>query len=185
MAQPPFSLDAALVSRLAEIGKYDSHRPSWLGRWLGVPGEIEWETPSGLANQLAPISVAFWFPPWRNSAAADLPRLLDALDEFRGNLADHIAKLKNYLVECFRECYESQLEEFERQRLADVSGTVSDAAILRDVQSIHLRFDATGKAVLRTAWIAVGWGDEHGVDVEWDAAGEPTRLWREVGNSRR
>ena len=55
----------------------------------------------------------------------------------------------------------------------------SDAILLENVAQGLVRFDATGKRLVRTAWIAIGWDEEHGADVEWDEAGQITRPWRE------
>ncbi|HZL87946.1 MAG TPA: hypothetical protein VFB96_06175 [Pirellulaceae bacterium] len=174
--------DSTILTRLEALGPYEFHRASFFWRWTGMPSEIEWTAPAGFKNDLAPIQVALWFTSGKAAADGDLRGLLELVDKFRAGLAEHLADLKHYLVDCFRECYEDQLEEFDRRRLADSRGTIEDAKILRDVQSIHLRWDATGKAIVRTAWIAVGWDEEHGIDVEWDEAGQITRPWRNLNS---
>jgi hypothetical protein len=165
--QPTF--DPAILSRLEAFGSYRVHWPSLLGRWLAAPAEIEWDEPLGFANDLAPTTVALWFSSGRNSAD-ELRRSLDALDAFRTRLAVHIAELENYLVDSFR-YLEPHLSVVERQAMADVGGSISNAAILRGVRSMHVRFCATAKTVLRTAWFDVPWDEEHGLEVEWDEAG--------------
>ena len=179
MPAPQPTSDPAILARLAALGPYEFHQASFFWRWAGMPSEIEWEAPAGFANDLAPILIALWFTSGKAATDGDLQGLLGAVDAFRAGLAEHVAALKDYLVDCFRECYEEQLEPTDRQRLADPGGTIPDGAILRDVQSLHVRFDATGKQPLRTAWIAIGWDEEHGLDVEWDASGRTTRPWRE------
>jgi hypothetical protein len=176
-AQP--TSDPAILARLSALGEYEFHRASFFWRWAGMPSEIEWDAPAGFENDLARVSVALWLSSGKAGSDGELRTLLDALDEFRAQLAEHVEDLKRYLVDCFRECYEEQLEELDRQRLVDSSGTITEAAILRDVQSIHVRFDATGKRPVRTAWIAVGWDEEHGLDVEWDESGLIARPWRD------
>lgn len=185
MTQPPPTTTLELLARLDCLGSYSFHRPSFLGRWIGVPAEIEWESPIGYENDLAPMGVTLWIHGGGRSADDDLRRLLDEVGEFRGRLQAWLAALRRHLVECFRTCYERGLPNVDRQRLSEAGGAIDDAAILREVQSIRLRFDATRKSIVRTAWIAVGWDEEHGVDVEWDEAGEIVRPWRNVGDQRR
>ena len=179
MAATPPTRNATILARLDALGKYEFHRPSIFWRWAGMPSEVEWESPAGFGSDLADISVALWFHSGKTAADGELGGLLDAIEEFRAHLAEHVASLRQHLVDCFRECYEDQLEEFDRQRLMDESGQISDAAILGDVQSIHIRFDVSGKRLVRTAWIAIGWDEEHGIDVEWDGDGRIIRSWRE------
>lgn len=163
--------DRAILARLEAYGPYAYHRPSLFWRWTGLQSEIEWDRPPAFANDLTPTSVALWFPSKRIPPQQSLPPLLDAMDEFRANLPARIAALRSYLLAGFRENIENQLLDWEREQLADVGGIISDGAILAQVRSLHLRFDSSSGTLLRTAWLDVGWDDEHGLDVEWDAAG--------------
>jgi hypothetical protein len=183
MAAPPPSFPPDLLARLEAYGGYSFHQPSLLARWIGVPAEIEWESPAGFESDLAPTAVTFWFSPGK-SGAAEAARLLDALDAFRRDVPEHFTALKSLVVACFRDCYERDLPAAERRRLAGESESISDAAILRHVRAVHFRFDATGKAIVRTAWMEIEWTGEHGLDVEWDAAGGLRRPWRELGDDR-
>lgn len=178
MAAPLPSFAPELLARLDAYGSYSYHQPSLLARWIGVPAEIEWESPAGFENDLAPIVVTLWFSPGK-SGEEELTRLLDALDEFSYDLGEHVTALKSLVVGCFRDCYERDLPAAERQRLAGESESISDAVILRAVRAAHFRFDATGKAIVRTAWIEIEWTGEHGLDVEWDAGGGLLRPWRD------
>ena len=171
MAAPQPTLEPAILRRMEALGSYHVHKPTQVGRWLGTPAEIEWDEPLGFENDLAPTTVALWFS-WGRSADDELRRLLDALDAFRMRLAEHIAELENYLVDSFRTYCEPHLSEVERQEVADGSGSIANAAILREVRSMHLRFYANGNSILRTAWIDVPWDEEHGLDVEWDESGK-------------
>ena len=167
MAAPLPSFPPALLARLEAYGSYSSHQPSLLARWIGVPAEIEWESPAGFENDLAPIAVTLWFSPGK-SREADMTRLLDALDEFRRHLAEHIQDLKSLVVGAFRDAFERELTDFVRQRLASDSETIPDSAILREVTAVRFRFDATGNKIIRTAGVVSEWSHEDGLTVEWD-----------------
>ena len=162
-----------IQSRLDSFGKFHLHIPSLIGRWLGAPGEIEWEEPIGFKNDLAPATAALWFS-WGKRRDDELHRLLATLETFRTRLADHIAELKTYVVDSFRRYSETGLSDDERQRLCNSDGSISEAAILRDVRSLHLRFYVTSTTVIRTAWLDVPWDEEHGLEAEWDETGKLT-----------
>jgi hypothetical protein len=179
MAAPVPDISAELLARLDACGPYTFHRPSLLARWIGVPAEMEWESPAGFENALAPIAVTLWFSTARGRAGEELPRLLEGVNEFRRDLDRHIAAVESFVVDCFRDCCERELPSEQRQRLAGESGSISDAAILRDVRAIHLRFDATGKGIVRSAWLAIDWLGEEGLEIDWDEAGNSRRPWKE------
>jgi hypothetical protein len=170
MASPPPPFSPELLARLEAVGSYTYHRPALLGRWIGVPAEVEWESPAGFANDFAPIAVALWFSAGRGGEG-ELARLLDALDEFRGRLAEHVQHLRSLIVREFRDAYEPGLPDFVRQRLAGDSETISDAAILREVTAVGIRFDATGKTIRHSAGVSSEWSGEAGLAVECDELG--------------
>ena|SRR5687767_6234971 len=167
MSAPEPFLSPELHARLEAYGHYSYHLPSLLGRWIGVPAEIEWEAPAGFENGRAPISVTLWFPGGKRGAA-DLARLLDALDEFRVHLRRHIAEMESLIVRGFRDGFERELTEFVRDRLRGGSQQISDAAILGEVTALRCRFDAMGKAIVKSALVESEWSHEHGMTVEWD-----------------
>lgn len=163
--------DRGILARLEAYGPYAYHRPSWFWRWTGLLSEIEWDSPPAFGNDLAPTSVALWFPSKRISPQQSLPPLLDAMDAFRADLPARIVALRSYLLAGFRETIENQLLDWEKEQMADAGGHLSDVAILAQVRSMHLRFDSSSGTLLRTGWLDVGWDEEHGLDIEWDALG--------------
>ncbi|HUE74551.1 MAG TPA: hypothetical protein VMP01_27030 [Pirellulaceae bacterium] len=178
MTAPLRSFAPELLSRLEAYGSYSYHQPSLLARWIGIPAAVEWESPAGFENDLAPVAVTLWFSAGKGGEE-ELTRLLDALDAFRRDLPEHFTALRSLVVDCFRDCYERDLPVAERQRLAGESESISDGVILRTVRAAHFRFDATGKAIVRTAWMEIDWTGEHGLDVEWNAGGGLLRPWRD------
>lgn len=167
MSAPRPFLSPELHARLEAYGHYSYHQPSLVGRWIGVPAEIEWESPAGFDNGRAPISVTLWFPGGKGGSA-DLARLLDALDEFRQHLPEHIEDVESLILRGFRDSFERELTNFVRERLRGGSESISDAAILGDVTALRYRFDATGKVIVRSAAVESEWSHEHGMTVEWD-----------------
>ena len=175
MSVPQSLLSPELLARLEAYGDYSHHQPSLLGRWIGIPAEIEWELPAGFENRRAPISVTLWFP-GGTRGIADLARLLDALDEFRRHLHAHIENVESLILRGFREGFERELTDFVRDRLRGDSETISDAAVLCEVTALRFRFDATGKAVMRSAAVVSEWSHEDRLTLSWDersSAGPP------------
>ena len=167
MSRPCPFLSPELLARLESYGDYSCHQPSFLGRWIGIPAEIEWESPAGFENRRAPMSVTLWYPGGKRGAA-DLVRLLDALDDFRRHLPEHIEDVESLILRGFRDGFERELTDFVRDRLRGGSQQISDAAILGEVTALRYRFDAMGRAILRSAAVVSEWSHEDRLTVSWD-----------------
>ena len=170
---------STLHARLAAIGAYTIAKQSWLERLFRMPVVIEWTTPVGLDNDLTRFQLRFCLDAKPRDTDAGCEKLLAAWESFRNRFPVYVPQFKKYLVELFRGCYLVELPPHEKAWYLGPDLQVCDEAILKHVTGgtvgLALERDKTALEV----WFDVDWDPEHGAEVEFDAAGNLIRPWRQ------
>src|SRR5262245_39848037 len=101
-------------ARLAEIGAYKVARQSFLDRLFRLPIVIEWESPTGLENDLTHLTLRLFLEAKLRDRTPVLEQLLDAWDRFRVQFSTKVPELKKHLIDLFRTCYFEELPAREK-----------------------------------------------------------------------
>lgn len=165
-------------ARLDQIGFYEVEKRTLLARLFRMPTVIQWPEPPGLENDLASFALRFSLDTKPRDFTVGLEQLLQAWERFQAKFPEYVPQFKSYLVELFRGCYLSDLAPHERKQYLGEDLQISDAAILRQVTSGSLGFDWDGSKVTQHVWFSVEWDDEHGAEIEFDAAGNVFKPWK-------
>ena len=164
---------------LAVIGRYTIQQRSWVDRLFRMPTVFEWSSPVGLENDLTEFILRFFIDTTSRGKIAGFERLLEAWDMFRKRFPDYVPQFTEYLVELFRGCYLEELPPHGKAQYLGADLKVSDSAILKHVSGGTVGLSWDGRKVTQQVWFSVDWDHEHRADVEFDAAGNLLKPWKQ------
>lgn len=166
--EPLPTRDASVNARLRAIGEFDLD-------YLGNVPIISWSHPADLTCDWTRIGLFFYttFPEKRPDpahVAEAFNQLIDAWEQLRPRFPTLEPQIKQAILDDFRTYRADQLWPEERADYEDDRGQITDEKILAKVDGGAVALIHHGHSPMeRTIGFDVGWDEEHGLEIGFDA----------------